>query len=72
MVNTPGVDSEAKHTIETIQTKLKKTKEKLRAAEELNGQAAMQSHYLWIYILIYCHMKKLSYRVLTLVYNVLP
>jgi hypothetical protein len=72
MVNTLGIDSEAKQTIETIQTELKKTKEKLRAAEELNGQAVMQSHYLWISILIYCHMKKLSYRVLTLVYNVLP
>lgn len=35
MVNTLAVDSEAKQTIEALQTKLQETKEKLQAVEEL-------------------------------------
>ncbi|KAM7251520.1 hypothetical protein ACFE04_023403 [Oxalis oulophora] len=38
MVNTLGVDSEAKQTIEALRTELQKTKEKLQAIEELNNQ----------------------------------
>ncbi|XP_066311545.1 mitotic spindle checkpoint protein MAD1-like [Miscanthus floridulus] len=39
MVNTLGVDNEAKQTIEALQAELKKTKERLQAVEELKGQA---------------------------------
>ncbi|XP_043722124.1 mitotic spindle checkpoint protein MAD1 isoform X2 [Telopea speciosissima] len=39
MVNTLAVDSEAKHTIETLRSELQKTKEKLQAVEELKGQS---------------------------------
>ncbi|XP_027331998.1 mitotic spindle checkpoint protein MAD1 isoform X2 [Abrus precatorius] len=39
MVNTLTVDSEAKQTIEALQTELQKTKEKLKAVEELKGQS---------------------------------
>lgn len=35
MVNTLGIDNEAKHTIETLQTELLKAKSKLQAIEEL-------------------------------------
>jgi ABC-type Fe3+-hydroxamate transport system substrate-binding protein len=69
MVNTLGVDNEAKQTIEALQAELKKTKERLQAVEELKGQAGMQSHLtlfvvfmiLWISILIYCRIPKLVY-----------
>jgi hypothetical protein len=69
MVNTLGVDNEAKQTIEALQAELKKTKERLQAVEELKGQAGMQSHLtlfvlfmiLRISILIYCRMQKLVY-----------
>ena len=69
MVNTLGVDNEAKQTIEALQAELKKTKERLQAVEELKGQAGMQLHLtlfvlfmiLRISILIYCRMKKLVY-----------
>lgn len=40
MVNTLAVDSEAKHTIEALQSELIKTKEKLEAIEELKRQSA--------------------------------
>lgn len=39
MVNTLTVDNEAKQTIEALQTELQKTKEKLKAVEELKGQS---------------------------------
>ncbi|KAI3836550.1 hypothetical protein MKX03_033038 [Papaver bracteatum] len=39
MVNTLGVDNEAKHTIETLRTELEKAKEKLQAVEELKGKS---------------------------------
>ncbi|KAK7363925.1 hypothetical protein VNO77_06088 [Canavalia gladiata] len=39
MVNTLTVDNEAKQTIETLQTELLKTKEKLKAVEELKSQS---------------------------------
>ncbi|GMI86128.1 mitotic arrest deficient 1, NITRIC OXIDE-INDUCED EARLY COTYLEDON SENESCENCE 1 [Hibiscus trionum] len=39
MVNTLAVDSEAKQTIEALQTELQKTKEKLQALEELKSQS---------------------------------
>ncbi|KAI4342227.1 hypothetical protein MLD38_026875 [Melastoma candidum] len=38
MVNTLGVDQEAKQTIEALQTELQKTRDKLLAVEELNNQ----------------------------------
>ncbi|PWZ34124.1 Mitotic spindle checkpoint protein MAD1 [Zea mays] len=38
MMNTLGVDNEAKQTIEVLQAELKKTKERLQAVEELKGQ----------------------------------
>ncbi|GLU06056.1 hypothetical protein SLE2022_231200 [Rubroshorea leprosula] len=38
MVNTLGVDNEAKQTIEALQTELQKTKERLQAVEELKSQ----------------------------------
>lgn len=40
MVNTLAVDNEAKQTIETLQSELQKTKEKLQAVEELKKQSA--------------------------------
>uniref|UniRef100_A0A7N0ZWV9 Mitotic spindle checkpoint protein MAD1 n=1 Tax=Kalanchoe fedtschenkoi TaxID=63787 RepID=A0A7N0ZWV9_KALFE len=40
MVNTLSVDSEAKQTIEALQTELRKAKEKLEAFEELKRQSA--------------------------------
>lgn len=40
MVNTLGVDDEAKQTIEALKNELQKTKEKLQAVEELKGQSA--------------------------------
>ncbi|KAH1088934.1 hypothetical protein GYH30_019751 [Glycine max] len=39
MVNTLTVDNEAKQTIEALQTELQKTKEKLKAVEELKSQS---------------------------------
>ncbi|KAI3964996.1 hypothetical protein MKW92_026276 [Papaver armeniacum] len=39
MVNTLGVDNEAKHTIEALRTELEKAKEKLQAVEELKGKS---------------------------------
>ncbi|KAH1200521.1 Mitotic spindle checkpoint protein MAD1 [Glycine max] len=39
MVNTLTVDNEAKQTIEALQTELQKTKEKLKALEELKSQS---------------------------------
>lgn len=39
MVNTLTVDNETKQTIEALQTELQKTKEKLKAVEELKGQS---------------------------------
>lgn len=48
MVNTLAVDSEAKQTIEALQTKLQETKEKLQAVEELkqsgNSGASVDSY----------------------------
>lgn len=41
MVNTLGVDSEAKQTIEALQSELQKTKDKLKAVEELNNQSGI-------------------------------
>lgn len=41
MVNTLAVDSEAKQTIETLQTELQKTQEKLQALEELKSQSGI-------------------------------
>ncbi|PKA65043.1 hypothetical protein AXF42_Ash019055 [Apostasia shenzhenica] len=40
MVNTLGVDSEAKRTIEVLQAELQKAQAKLQAIEELKGQSA--------------------------------
>ncbi|KAG4931844.1 hypothetical protein JHK87_045846 [Glycine soja] len=39
MVNTLTIDNEAKQTIEALQTELQKTKEKLKAVEELKSQS---------------------------------
>lgn len=39
MVNTLGVESEAKQTIEALQNELQKTKEKLLAVQELKEQS---------------------------------
>ncbi|EEF34534.1 mitotic spindle checkpoint protein MAD1 [Ricinus communis] len=39
MVNTLGVDNDAKQTIEALRTELEKTKEKLQAVEELKSQS---------------------------------
>ncbi|KAF7801546.1 mitotic spindle checkpoint protein MAD1 [Senna tora] len=39
MVNTLAVDNEAKQTIEALQSELQKTKEKLKAVEELKSQS---------------------------------
>lgn len=39
MVNTLTVDNEAKQTIEALQNELQKTKEKLKAVEELECQS---------------------------------
>jgi mitotic spindle assembly checkpoint protein MAD1 len=39
MVNTLTVDNEAKQTIEVLQNELQKTKEKLKAVEELKSQS---------------------------------
>ncbi|KAK4766373.1 hypothetical protein SAY87_008015 [Trapa incisa] len=39
MVNTLAVDSEAKQTIEALRSELQKTKDKLKAVEELNNQS---------------------------------
>lgn len=44
MVNTLTVDNEAKQTIEALQTELQKTKEKLKAVEELKGQSGKKLH----------------------------
>ncbi|XP_010529945.1 PREDICTED: mitotic spindle checkpoint protein MAD1 [Tarenaya hassleriana] len=45
MVNTLGVDNEAKQTIEALQAELQKTKEKLQAVEELGRDAGkLDSH----------------------------
>lgn len=38
MVNTLGVENEAKQTIEALQAELQKAKERLQAVEELKGQ----------------------------------
>ncbi|XP_055816416.1 mitotic spindle checkpoint protein MAD1 [Solanum dulcamara] len=40
MVNTLGVENEAKQTIEALQNELQKTKEQLLAVQELKGQSA--------------------------------
>lgn len=39
MVNTLGVDSDTKETIEALRTELQKTQEKLQAVEELKKQS---------------------------------
>lgn len=39
MVNTLGVDSDAKEIIEALRTELQKTQEKLQAVEELKKQS---------------------------------
>ncbi|MCL7038767.1 hypothetical protein MKW94_025336 [Papaver nudicaule] len=39
MVNTLGVDNEARHTIETLRSELEKAREKLQAVEELKGKS---------------------------------
>ena len=39
MVSTLTVDNEAKQTIEALQNELQKTKEKLKAVEELKSQS---------------------------------
>lgn len=39
MVNTLGVENEAKQTIEALQNELQKTKEQLLAVQELKGQS---------------------------------
>lgn len=39
MVNTLGVENEAKQTIEALQAELQKTKERLQAVEELKSQS---------------------------------
>ncbi|KAG0503208.1 hypothetical protein HPP92_003280 [Vanilla planifolia] len=44
MVNTLGVDNEAKHVIEALQAELQKTQAKLQAIEELKGQAGNVMH----------------------------
>ena len=43
MVNTLAIDNEAKQTIEALQTKLQKTKEKLQAVEELKSQSGIRA-----------------------------
>ena len=42
MVNTLTVDNEAKQTIEALQTELQKTKDKLKAVEELKSQSGIK------------------------------
>uniref|UniRef100_A0A804QT26 Uncharacterized protein n=1 Tax=Zea mays TaxID=4577 RepID=A0A804QT26_MAIZE len=44
MVNTLGVNNEAKQTIQVLQAELNETKERLHTVEELKGQTA---HYLY-------------------------
>lgn len=39
MVNTLGVENEAKQTIEALQAELQKTRERLQAVEELKSQS---------------------------------
>lgn len=39
MVNTLGVEKEAKQTIEALQAELQKTRERLQAVEELKSQS---------------------------------
>lgn len=39
MVNTLGMENEAKQTIEALQAELQKTKERLQAVEELKSQS---------------------------------
>lgn len=41
MVNTLGVENEAKQTIEALQAELQKTKERLQAVEELKSQSGI-------------------------------
>lgn len=41
MVNSLAFDSEAKQTIEALRSELQKTKDKLKAVEELNNQSGM-------------------------------
>lgn len=43
MVNTLGVDDDAKQTIEALRSELQKTKEKLQALEELKSQSGSSS-----------------------------
>ncbi|XP_020230705.1 mitotic spindle checkpoint protein MAD1 [Cajanus cajan] len=50
MVNTLTVDNEAKQTIEALQTELQKTKEKLRAVEELKSQSGESGKLVDSYI----------------------
>lgn len=45
MVNTLGVDNEAKQTIEALQNELQKTKEKLQAVEELKKQSCKSDDF---------------------------
>lgn len=45
MVNTLTVDNEAKQTIEALQTELQKTKEKLKAVEELKSQSGTKTEH---------------------------
>ncbi|KAL2339328.1 hypothetical protein Fmac_013774 [Flemingia macrophylla] len=50
MVNTLTVDNEAKQTIEALQTELQKTKEKLKAVEELKSQSGESGKLVDSYI----------------------
>ncbi|CAJ1940453.1 unnamed protein product [Sphenostylis stenocarpa] len=50
MVNTLTVDNEAKQTIEALQTELQKTKEKLKAVEELKSQTGESGKLVDSYI----------------------
>lgn len=48
MVNTLAVDSEAKQTIEALRSELQKTKDKLKAVEELNNQSGVALFHIQI------------------------
>ncbi|XP_054803148.1 mitotic spindle checkpoint protein MAD1-like isoform X2 [Prosopis cineraria] len=50
MVNTLSVENEAKQTIEALQTELQKTKEKLKAVEELKNQSGEAGRFVDNYI----------------------
>lgn len=58
MVNTLAVDSEAKQSIEALQTELQKAKEKLEAIEELKTQSGNKLiiSYRALCYLVACHL----------------